>query len=408
MKAVDIIKHESSNRELVYKFPGEDFNTLSQLIVHESQEAVFFKDGRALDLFGPGRYTLKTQNIPLLRKFLNIPFGGETPFHCEVYFVNKTEEMAIRWGTSRRSEFMDPTFHMPMSIGASGELSLAVGDTRRLLVKLVGTEAVLSQAGFMSYMRGIIDSHVRPYLSQVMQEGKFTLFDVDAHMREFADDLAGRLKADFADYGVELRRFIITNIAKPVDDPNYQKLIQLYGRERTMLWEERQNQQRDLIRAETRKGEKILDAQANAEKRRVEGYTYQQERQFDVSERVASNAAVGEFTSLGIGMGMLSGVGGTLSGDVAQMANGALSGASGTGAVPADAAQQGAETAPAPEAAAQGQAGDAGDDPLEALRLRVRKLKVLHDEGLIDDDEFQEQKARLLSEAVGNERGGAV
>ena len=88
---VEIIKYEGDNTTFVWKSPVEDFNTGSQLIVHESQEAIFFMNGQALDLFGPGRHTLSTQNIPLLGKLLNLPTGGKTPFHCEVYFINKTE-----------------------------------------------------------------------------------------------------------------------------------------------------------------------------------------------------------------------------------------------------------------------------------------------------------------------------
>ena len=98
MKIVDIIKSEAENHVFVWKYPGEDFNTLSQLIVKESQEAIFYMNGQALDLFKAGRYTLHTQNIPLLNKIINIPTGGESPFHCEVYFINKTEQMAIPWG----------------------------------------------------------------------------------------------------------------------------------------------------------------------------------------------------------------------------------------------------------------------------------------------------------------------
>ena len=85
----DIIKYEGDNSTFIWKHPCEDFNTTTQLIVHESQEAIFFANGQALDLFGAGRHTLETQNIPLLRKIINIPTGGETPFHCEVYFINR-------------------------------------------------------------------------------------------------------------------------------------------------------------------------------------------------------------------------------------------------------------------------------------------------------------------------------
>ena len=101
-KIVDVIKYEGDNSTFVWKHPCEDFNTNTQLIVHESQEAIFFMNGLALDLFGPGRYTLETQNIPLVRNFINLPTDGVSAFHCEVYFVNKTEQMALRWGTDSK------------------------------------------------------------------------------------------------------------------------------------------------------------------------------------------------------------------------------------------------------------------------------------------------------------------
>ena len=90
----DVIMFEGHNSTIVYKHPSEDFNTLTQLIVHESQEAIFMMNGQALDLFGPGRYTLETQNIPKITKHLNRTVGDQTPFHCEVYFINKVVQMA--------------------------------------------------------------------------------------------------------------------------------------------------------------------------------------------------------------------------------------------------------------------------------------------------------------------------
>lgn len=139
-KFFDVIKYEGDNSTFVWKYPREDFNTLSQLIVHENQEAVFFMNGQALDLFGPGRYTLKTQNIPLLGRALKLASGGISPFHCEVYFINKTEQMSIKWGTDTRVQFIEPTYRFPLSLGAPGEMSLQAVDSKRLLVKLVGTE----------------------------------------------------------------------------------------------------------------------------------------------------------------------------------------------------------------------------------------------------------------------------
>ena len=137
MKIADIIKYEGDNSTFIWKHPCEDFNYLTQLIVHESQEAIFFMNGQALDLFGPGRHTLETQNIPIVGKLLNRATGGESPFHCEVYFINKTVQMAIKWGTDSKVRYIDPNYGIPIEIGACGELNLAVSDSRKLLLKLV-------------------------------------------------------------------------------------------------------------------------------------------------------------------------------------------------------------------------------------------------------------------------------
>ena len=135
----ELIKYEGDNSTFIWKHPCEDFNSLTQLVVHESQEAIFFMNGQALDLFGPGRYTLETQNVPRVGKFLNRLAGDETPFHCEVYFINKTVQMAVKWGTDSKIRFLDPSLGIPFEIGACGEMNLTVSDSRKLLIKLVGT-----------------------------------------------------------------------------------------------------------------------------------------------------------------------------------------------------------------------------------------------------------------------------
>ena len=133
MAIAEVIKYEGDNSIFVWKHPAEDFNTNSQLIVHESQEAVFFLNGQPLDLFGSGRYTLETQNIPILNKIINIPTGGVSAFHCEVYFVNKVEQMAISWGTDSKLQYIEPNFGFPIYLGAGGEMSLRVDDSKKLL-----------------------------------------------------------------------------------------------------------------------------------------------------------------------------------------------------------------------------------------------------------------------------------
>lgn len=110
MAIQEVIKCEGENSVLIYKHPAEDFNTMSQLIVHESQEAVFFSDGQALDSFRARRYTLETKNIPLISKLRNLVSGGVSPFHTEVYFINLATMMDIPWGTPSQVTVRDPNY----------------------------------------------------------------------------------------------------------------------------------------------------------------------------------------------------------------------------------------------------------------------------------------------------------
>lgn len=196
-KIAEVIKYEGDNSTFIWKHPLEDFNSLTQLIVHESQEAIFMMNGQALDLFGPGKYTLETQNIPLISKYINKTTGDKTPFHCEVYFINKTEQMAIKWGTDSKVQFMEPTYNFPISIGASGEMSLRAEDSRKLLIKLVGTEKFLGQDNLVRYFRAFLMTKVKSYIAQVIREQKISIFEIDEHINDMSAALLKMLKPDF-------------------------------------------------------------------------------------------------------------------------------------------------------------------------------------------------------------------
>ncbi|MBO5417708.1 MAG: SPFH domain-containing protein [Clostridia bacterium] len=322
----EIIKYEGDNSTFIWKHPCEDFNTTTQLIVHESQEAIFFMNGQALDLFGPGRHTLETQNIPLLRKFANIPTGGETPFHCEVYFVNKTEQMAIKWGTDSKVQYVEPTYKFPLSIGASGEMTLSVEDSRKLLVKLVGTERILDRNQLTAFFRSFLMTRVKTYMAQEMKASAINIFEIDENLEIFSKGIHTRLIGDFRDYGIALNRFFVTNIVKPDGDRQYEKFKELHFRQYADIAEARLKQQTDVIFAQTEAQKTVIEAQALAQKRATEGYTYQQERGFDVAEQAAQNEGIGEFTNMGIGLGLMSGIGGTVGGVVGGAVNDAFSG----------------------------------------------------------------------------------
>ena len=320
----EIIKYEGDNSTVIWKHPSEDFNSLTQLIVHESQEAIFFMNGQALDLFGPGRYTLETQNIPKIGKFLNRTTGGETPFHCEVYFINKTEQMSIKWGTDSKVQYVEPTYGFPISIGASGEMSLRAEDSRKLLLKLVGTENFLGQQKLIGFFRAFLMTRVKTYIAQVMKANAINIFEIDENLTLFSDSIKNLLVKDFADYGVALEQFFVTNVLKPDGDRQYEKFKELHFRQYADIAEAKLRQQTDLIYAQTEAQKVIIDSQAQATKRAQEGYTYQQERGFDVATEVARNEAVGQFTNLGVGLGTMAGVGGVVAGTVGGAMNDAL------------------------------------------------------------------------------------
>ena len=322
----EIIRYEGDNSTFIWKHPCEDFNTTTQLIVHESQEAIFFMNGQALDLFGPGRHTLETQNIPLLRKFINIPTGGETPFHCEVYFINKTEQMAIKWGTDSKVQYVEPTYKFPLSIGASGEMALSVEDSRKLLVKLVGTERVLDRNQLTTFFRAFLMTRVKTYIAQEMKASAINIFEIDESLEVFSKGIQTRLLGDFEEYGVTLNRFFVTTIVKPDGNPQYEKFKELHFRQYADIAEAKLKQQTDVIYAQTEAQKTVIESQALAQKRATEGYTYQQERGFDVAEHVARNEGVGEFTNMGIGLGVMSGIGGTVGGMVGGAVNDAFAG----------------------------------------------------------------------------------
>lgn len=323
----DVIKYEGDNSIFVWKHPCEDFNTNSQLIVHETQEAVFFLNGQPLDLFGSGRYTLETQNIPLLRHIINLPTGGESVFHCEVYFINKTEQMAIRWGTDSKIQYVEPTYGFPLSIGASGEMSLRAVDSKKLLLRLVGTDRKLDQLTLAAYFRAFLMTKVKTYMAQILKAERLNIFEIDERLIDFSDALRERLAPDFLDYGVSLERFFVTTVARPENDPQYIKFKELHFRQYADIAEAKLRQQVGVIDQQTEAQRRVINAQSMAQKRSIEGYSYQQERGFDVAERLAGNEGVGSFTSAGMGLGMMAGVGGAVGGVMSDAFGAAMGGA---------------------------------------------------------------------------------
>ncbi|MDE6869559.1 MAG: SPFH domain-containing protein [Clostridia bacterium] len=290
MKLYDIIvwdpSSDSANDVVCYKHEAEDFNTHTQLIVHQSQEAVFFKDGRALDLFGPGKHTLKTENIPLLKKLVNIPTDGKTPFHCEVYFVNKVYQVDMKWGApSLQTE--DPVYGIIVNVGASGTCGAQIKDSRKFLTKLVGTRGVYTRSDLTQFLRSSIIMNIKDALGRIMNKNKISFLQATTEIKSYSREVMGMLNEVFAEYGIEILKFDWETLSVPQEDLK-----------------------------------PLKDAKNRAITRAVEGYTYQQEQNFDVMKRAASNQGMaGTMMGAGMGFGMGAGMGmpmGMSMGNIAQ------------------------------------------------------------------------------------------
>lgn len=285
---IDVIKYEDENKYLIYKFNVEDFNYGTQLIVHESQEAIFFVDGQALDTFGPGRYTLETKNLPLLSRLYTIPTGGENPFHCEVYFINKTTQMGIKWGTDSRVRFIEPKTGIPLDIGASGEYNFKITDSRKLLVDLVGTEKALLNGrnvqpgqdpwipAVKEYFRPHIMTTVKTNFSSAIKALDINILEIDQHLEALSESLRTVVSEGFEQYGITVPQFYVTNVSLPESDPNYQRLISLISqsylgvREQEIAAEIASAERQAILEKEKTR---LEQSKVEAEIQRIQGFT---------------------------------------------------------------------------------------------------------------------------------------
>ena len=167
---LDVIKYEGDNNSIVYKSHIENFNTKTQLIVNESQEAIFYKDGQALDLFPSGRHSLTTDNVPFLKKIFGKLFGGNTPFTCEVFFINKVSVLDVLWGTDTPITLEDPKYHLLVGLRANGQMGFRVTDSRKFVVKVVGQLTDFAVDNVKRSIKGMVMNNVKDLLAKKIIE----------------------------------------------------------------------------------------------------------------------------------------------------------------------------------------------------------------------------------------------
>lgn len=347
-----IIKYEGDNETLVWKHPIEDFNFGSQLIVHESQEAIFFRDGQALDLFGAGRYTLQTQQLPLLEKLYKLPTDTEGTFHSEVYFVNLATQMGVKWGTDSKVRLFDPASGLHIELGASGEFNIRVTDSRKLLLKVVGTTGGLGQEQLLGigngkgFFRSMVMTQVKSYLAQTIKENAINILEIDEHLMALSGALRERINAALDEYGLTMPEFYVSRIVTPDDDPNFRRMKEQYAEQYLLVRQENIRKaeaeaaaDRKAVEAQTAARMKIIGAQGEAEalkiqkqaeaeayrmqaeaeaaEMRMKGYTYQQETSRQVGMEAMKNGlggganaagALGDLAGLGVSLGAMGSV----------------------------------------------------------------------------------------------------
>lgn len=324
---IPVIKYEGGNDTFVWKHPIRDFTMGSQLIVHESQEALFVKNGEALDLFSSGRYLLETQNIPMTSRLFKVPVENGQIFQSEVYFINQTIQMGIKWGTDSKVRLFDPMSGIHLELGACGEFSLRVCDSRKLVLKLVGTDTKLSQNQLLStgnqngnvtamhgYFRSMIMTYVKSLLAQTIKENAINILEIDSHLETLSNALRDKINEGLADYGFVMPEFFVTRILTPDEDPNYKRLKQQYADKYLKIREEEIRRaeaeamaERKAVEAATEARMNIIRAQGEAETLKIKGEaeaaTYRMKAEAEAAEMKMKGYTYAEETARKVGVG---------------------------------------------------------------------------------------------------------
>ena len=287
MNAVDVIKWEVSDRELVHKFPTDEIRLGSQLIVYPSQTAFFVKGGQICDEFTSGTYTIKSENIPLLGKVINIPFNKETPFKADVWFVNQISLLDCKWGTATPLQIEDPKYEVIVPIRSFGQYGFRISEPRTFLEKLVGNMPTFATTKIVEYYRGVILSKLTAIIYDKLKEDGLSVLNINAKVDELSSYAKDRISEVFKLYGVEIELFNIISISVQEDDPSFQRL---------------------------------KEAKDAAAKIKIIGKeNYQMTRSFDVLEKAAENEGGTVGAAVGIGAGV--GIGGIVGAMVGQNIN---------------------------------------------------------------------------------------
>jgi len=287
MSVIDLVKWNGNPNILAWKFPSEELSTWTQLIVNETQEAYLVKEGVYQGPFGAGRHTLTTENIPLLRTLIGIPFGGKSPFTAEVWYINRATNLDIRWGTPDAIQLQDPKYQLMVPVRAFGQYGIKVTDAKKFLLKLVGTLPGFDVNTLSDYFKGVFTTKIKTGIATAIIKNGQSVLEISTQLEILSNMLKETLAPDMEEYGIGLVQFNIHSINVPEDDP---AVISLKA------------------------------ALAKRTEMGILGFNYQQERSFDVMQTAAGNeGSAGNVMGAGLGMGMGMGMGVPMGGVFSQL-----------------------------------------------------------------------------------------
>lgn len=283
MAIIEVVKYNGNPDVFAWKYPNEELGTWTQLIVNESQEAVLYKGGQALDVFQAGRHTLETANIPILNNIINLPFGGRSPFAAEIWYINKAFSLDIKWGTPTPIQLQDPKYKVFVPVRSFGQFGIQVENSKMFLTKLVGTLSVFNKDNIVKYFRGLFLTKAKDAIASYVIKKQISFLEINAYLDELSEYLKERISPSMAEYGIKLVNFYVNDINAIEEDSSVIKL------------------------------KETLDKRAEMD---IIGYNYTQERSFDTLEGAAKNTGGGQsgLMGAGIGLGMGVGVGGAMGG----------------------------------------------------------------------------------------------
>ena len=273
MALIDVVKWEANNREFCHKFPSQDLRLGSQLVVYTAQTAFFVKGGQICDKFTAGNYTLKSENLPVLNKLINLPFGGDSPFQAEVWFINQIHRLDLKWGTPQPIQLEDPKYHIIVPVRAFGQYGIRIDNPRLFLETLIGSLTTFDAETIDSYFKGKLLSFLSSTIASKMILEKISILEITPHLVEISEYCNQEINKTFTKYGLSLVEFSIASISAASDDPSFVRL---------------------------------KEAKDKAAKLDIMGKDYyQMERSFDVLDKAAANTGAGaQVMGLGVGMGL--------------------------------------------------------------------------------------------------------